>query len=731
MAHILILSFSLLIQLIAVILALRLISITGRRFAWFALAAALGLMSVRRGISLHDVLTGVPRPDAALSAEVVALGISVLMLLAVVAIKPVFQAARRSDRIKNRFGRVVDSSLHEIYIFNADTLRFSEVNHGAQENLGYTIPELVNLTPLDLKPEFDDASFRKLLEPLLKGEIERARFSTRHRRKDGSEYPVEVDLQLARETDEPAFVAVIQDVSDRAKAEEALAERDAHYRALIENVQDVITEIDENGRIIYNSPSVERLLGYAPDERIGRNAMELVHPDDREHASEALQMILKGSEHGSLTYRVRHRDGSWRTVEAIGSGRWSADGVRRAVINQRDVTEREEKEAQLRQSQKLETIGTLAGGIAHDFANTLSPIIGYARMLKDELTAGKLRNYVDEILAAGDRARQLVRQILTFSRRSEQQRRHISFPVAVEEALRLVRFSLPATVELQTHIDLEAGTVLADETQIHQVMMNLCTNAHQAMQPDGGTLTVIVEREDVHMANSAAYGSLGVGSYVRLTVRDTGHGMDKNTLERVFEPFFTTRSATEGTGLGLSVAHGIVANHGGDMIARSEIGKGTSFHVWFPRVPDAPEEFDVNAAAPLLGGDQCILLVDDDHAVARVLSEMLSKMGYRVTTVFDPAEALARIRIAPGSFDLLITDQTMPGMTGLQLAAAARRLNEDMRIIVMSGYSEELDPARTEELGICSILSKPFEASQLDQEIRSVFDESRTPDARH
>ena len=731
MAHILILSCSFLIQLIAVIIALRLISITGQRFAWFALAAALGLMSVRRGISLHEVLTGVPKPGAALSAEVVALVISVLMLLAVVAIKPVFEAARRSERIKNRFGRVVDSSLHEIYIFNADTLRFSEVNHGAQENLGYSIRELEQLTPLDLKPEFTDASFRRLLEPLLKGEEERVRFSTRHRRKDGSEYPVEVDLQLARETDAPAFVAVIQDVSDKAKAEEALAERDAHCRALIENVQDVITEMDANGRIIYNSPSVERVLGYAPDERIGRNAMELVHRDDRDQAAKALQMILAGSEPGSLTYRVRHRDGGWRTMEATGRGRWSADGMRQAVIIQRDVTEREGNEAQLRQSQKLETIGTLAGGIAHDLANNLSPILGYAQLLRDELPAGKLSHYVDEILAASGRAKQLVRQILTFARRSEQKRRSVNFPGAVEEALRMVRFSLPATVELQTHIDLDAGTVLADETQIHQVMMNLCTNAHQAMQPAGGTLTVTVEREDVHEADPGSYGNLSVGSYVRLTVQDTGHGMDRKTLERVFEPFFTTRSATEGTGLGLSVAYGIVTSHGGDMIARSEVGKGTSFHVWFPRVQDAPEEIDDMAVAPLLGGDQCILLVDDDQAVAEVLSAMLSKMGYRVNTVFDPREALAQIRIAPDSFDLLIADQTMPGMTGLQLAAAVKQLSADIRIIIMSGYSEELDPGRTGELGICSILSKPVEASQLDEEIRSVFDKSRMPDARH
>ncbi len=721
MAHILILSLSFAIQLLAATLALRLIFVTGRRFAWIALAVALALMSVRRGISLGHAITEYPDTGIGYSAEIVALGISLLMLMAVTAIKPIFESASASDRIENRFGRVLDSSLHEIYIFNADSLRFIEVNHGAQENLGYSATELKEMTPVDLKPEFDDATFRELLEPLRRGEQDRVRFSARHRRKDGTEYPVEVDLQLAREIDEPAFIAVIRDVSEKARAEEALAESNAQFRALIEHVQDVITEVDEKGQIVYHSPSIERIMGYRPDYRVGRNATEFVHPHDVEHVSNTLTKLLEGSAPRFMTYRLRHRDGSWRTMEAVGSTRLLASGKKHAVVTQRDVTERKLTDARLQQSQKLETIGTLAGGIAHDFNNILSPVLGYTQLLRDELGDEKLRSYADEILLATEQARQLVGQILTFSRRGEQQRRPVDFPRVVEEALRLVRFSLPATIDLQVQINTDAGVVIADETQLHQVIMNLCTNAHQAMKPDRGTLAVSVEREDLEEDDLSSIHNLAAGPYVRLTVRDTGHGMDEKVLERMFEPFFTTRGATGGTGLGLSVAHGIVASHGGDMTVESEIGKGTTFHVRLPCVPGGTEEPEKSAPEASRGAGQHIMLVDDEQAVAAVLSAMLEHLGYRVTSILDPAEALTRFRLAPDSFDLVITDQTMPGMTGLQLSAEIRQLRADIHILIASGFSEDLDTARTDDLGIHAVLRKPFDMATIDQEVRSAF----------
>ncbi len=387
-------------------------------------------------------------------------------------------------------------------------------------------------------------------------------------------------------------------VIERRRAEEALQASEEHFRSLIENALDIITVIDEQGTIHYASPSMERVLGYSPRDRVGTNMFGLLHPEDREIV---ISTFFEAFEQPGTTQffesRYRHKDGSTRVLEAVASTHRQADGSRRGVINSRDVTERKHTEhekqrleEQLRYSQKWEIIGTLAGGIANEFNNMLTPILGFAHMALEEAPVGsKTRRGLEHIVTAADRSRDLAEQILAFSRQAEPQRKPIHLQEIVQEALKLLRPSFPANIEIRQHVDIDQDTVIADPDQMHQVLMNLCTNAHHAM-PDGGTLDVHLDTVEVDADFEKTHIRPHEGTYVRLTVRDTGHGMDSETKERVLEPFFTTTGSGERSGLGLSVAHGIVVSHGGDLMVESEPEKGTTVHVYLPQAAQTFEQ---------------------------------------------------------------------------------------------------------------------------------------------
>ncbi|MCP3958979.1 MAG: PAS domain S-box protein [bacterium] len=380
-------------------------------------------------------------------------------------------------------------------------------------------------------------------------------------------------------------------VVERRRAEEALQTSEEHFRFLIENALDVITEVDAQGTIHYASPAMERVLGYSPRDRIGTNMFGLIHPDDRE---EVIRKVFESFDQPGITQsfesRYRHKDGSTRVLEAVASTHIQADGQQRGVINSRDVTERKSAEdennrleEQLRYSQKWEIIGSLAGGIANEFNNMLTPILGFAYMALEEAPVGsKTRKGLEHILTAANRSRDLAEQILAFSRQSEPQRKPVQLNHLVGEALKLLRPSLPANIEIRHEIEIEQDTVIADPDQMHQVLMNLCTNAHHAM-PEGGVLEVSLDAVEIDAEFERIHTRPHEGAYVRLTVRDTGHGMDSATKERVLEPFFTTKGTGERSGLGLSVAHGIVVSHGGDLMVESEPEKGTAIHVYLPQ----------------------------------------------------------------------------------------------------------------------------------------------------
>ena len=383
-----------------------------------------------------------------------------------------------------------------------------------------------------------------------------------------------------------------------------------------------------------------------------------------------------------------------------------------------DITEQRRLEDQLRQAQKMEAIGTLAGGIAHDFNNILGAIIGYTELTLEDVTANeKVHRRLEKVLQSGLRARDLVSQILTFSRQTKKERRTISISPIIKDALKLLRATLPTTIQIHQHLETETDLIVGDPVQIHQVLMNLCTNAKHAMRKEGGTLEVSLTEATLQSEESAALFHLDPGRFLKLTVSDTGHGIPPEITERIFDPYFTTKEKDEGTGLGLSVVHGIITEHGGAIRVSSEVGTGTTFQIFLPLSEDQGVA-QPKADKPILRGSENILLVDDEALLTESYGEILESLGYQVVTKTSSTEALETFRLQPRRFDLVLTDYTMPNMTGIQLAEALLKVRPDIPIILYSGFTEDITPQKAKSKGIKEMLSKPLSKHDLSAVLR-------------
>jgi signal transduction histidine kinase len=397
-------------------------------------------------------------------------------------------------------------------------------------------------------------------------------------------------------------------------------------------------------------------------------------------------------------------------------------------IEDRKRAEREKQRiaTRLRQAQKMESIGTLAGGIAHDFNNILSAIMGYSEMTLYKLSDdSKARSNLEQVLLASNRARDLVNQILAFSRQSEQTRKPVQIGPLVKETLKLMRASLPTTINIMEQINEKGALIEADPTQIHQVLMNLCTNASDAMrEKGGGALKVDLDRLNLYEKEAALlYPDLNAGIYEMVSVSDTGDGMDSATIERIFDPYFTTKKAGKGTGMGLAVAHGIVKSHGGVINVHSEQGKGTTFQVLLPSI-DGVAKSEGEELKPLPRGEERILFVDDEATLVDLGQQMLEHLGYKVKGKTSSIEALDTFRAHPDDFDLILTDKTMPNLTGFDLAKECKEIRSDIPIILCTGFSESTLLLRAGSLGISEIIMKPLLMRDLAGAIRKVLDES-------
>jgi PAS domain S-box-containing protein len=539
--------------------------------------------------------------------------------------------------------------------------------------------------------------------------------------KNGGSIPIEVSLSTFETEDSRIYTAILRDITERKSAEQ---ERVRLARA-IEQVTENVIITDAAGNIQYVNPSFQKTSGYLPEEVSGKSiGFFKSHEQDEPALDELLAAMADGKTwSGCLT--SRKKDGSLYKEEAsISPIRDKTGMVTNYVAVKRDVTEEVKLEARVRQAQKMEAIGTLAGGIAHDFNNILSAIFGFAELSVGILPEGsEIRPFLDEVITAAKRARELVKQILAFSRQTEQDRSPVAISLIVKEALKLLRSTLPTTIEVRQKLN-SLGTVMADSTEMHQVLMNLCVNAFHAMAEKGGILQV--DLDEIHIDSVLAFQSpdLTPGPYIRLTVSDTGHGMDRSVMERIFDPYFTTKEKGKGTGLGLAVVHGIVSSHKGAITVYSEPGKGTTFHVYLPKIETA-DGVEAAAREEIPGGNESILLVDDEEPIARLEQKMLEGLGYSVTRRTSSVEALEVFSAKPHGFDLLITDMTMPKMTGVDLSHKVLQVRPDFPIILCTGFSELITKEMVEESGIETLLMKPITKSQLAVSIRSVLDEKK------
>ncbi len=520
-----------------------------------------------------------------------------------------------------------------------------------------------------------------------------------------------------------------------ARRERALQRSERRFRALIERSSDVeLLHDPATDTVIYASPSLERVLGYKPEEVIGQSA-RLLHPEHVETERQfSAELLRESGKVATREVRVRHKDGSWRWMENTLSNMLNEPGVQAVVMNLRDITERKLAESEhgrleqrLRQAEKMEAVGRLAGGIAHDFNNILGGILGYSEMLQEETPEGsRLKRYATNVLTGANRARGLVDQILAYSRSQSGKRAPVDLCHIVAETLELVRGSLAGGIRLEAKLPGTPVLVVGGATQLHQVLMNLCTNAIQAMGEEG-TLRVTLEPTDVEAERAFAHGRLALGSYVRLTVEDTGSGMDEATLAHMFEPFFTTKEVGKGTGLGLSLVYGIVTDSGGAIDVQSVPGHGSRFMVYLPRVDAATEGTDEKRRLLARGNGERVLVIDDEEPLVALTSEVLQRLGYQTVGFCDARAALAEFEAAPHRFDAVITDEVMPGLTGTELSRLLRQRRPDLPILLVSGYIGPRMTERALAAGVSKILKKPVPSFEMAAALAMVLGKDIRP----
>jgi PAS domain S-box-containing protein len=539
-------------------------------------------------------------------------------------------------------------------------------------------------------------------------------------------------------TGEKRVVVSHTNITERKRAEEALRESQTRLDLAIRSAHLGVWSWDIHEGRRYFDRHVCHLLGLDSATFTGsaEEFFRAVHPEDHEAIKAALSRVMTEDTLYETEYRSVWPDGSIHDLRTRGKLHRDETGTPRVIYgivwdvteHRKTEQERERLEAHLHRAQKLEAIGTLAGGIAHDFNNILGAILGYTEMARDSIPEDSIPHQdLEQVLKAAHRARDLVRQILSFSRQGEDQaRKTVEIAPIVKEALKLLRSTLPSTIELHQNIAAYPLMVSGDSTQLHQIVVNLCTNAAHAMREKGGVLDVNLGEVQLDAAAVSNYKDLQPGSYVRLTVSDTGHGMDADTLERIFDPYFTTKEVGEGSGLGLAVVHGIVRRHEGGIYVQSEPGQGTTFEILFPMTERSQRLQTDTDSQPIRGGGERVLFVDDEEPLATLGERMLHRLGYRVTMKMSSLEAIELFRKDPGSFDLVITDYTMPKRTGIDLAREFLEIRPGIPIILCTGYSEMVSEETVKAAGVRAFLMKPLGLGTLAQTIRKVFDEKNS-----
>ncbi len=622
--------------------------------------------------------------------------------------------------------RIFEHAKWGIMVSGTESSSLDMMNPAFADLHGYTVEELTGkpLPVLVEKSGRDDVSAHFMVAH----EKGHHTFESLHLRKDGSTFPVILDVTVVGEKNDAAAYQIVnvQDISARKDVENQIAEARDEWIRTFNAISDIVIILDPNLRVIKTNTATEKHFNVLPGDLTGRKCFELFHktssPCDE---CPAVKSIVDLSPH---TAQIEQHNQTCSYLASSSPLLDEAGNLAGIVHVAKDITKQKNLELQLRQAQKMEAIGTLAGGIAHDFNNLLAPILGYAEILQETLNPKTKEGHrVHEIYKAGLRAKDLVKQILGFSRQAEQKLSLIEPHLIIKEALKLLRASIPTTIEIKEDIDSHSGKIMADPTQIHQVIVNLCTNAYQAMQNTGGILGVSLQPLVLSEDDVVAKVKLEPGSYLMIEVSDTGPGMTPDIIEKIFNPYFTTKSKKGGTGMGLATVDSIIKDHGGHISVYSEPGTGTTFHVYLPRVEgeEAADKESLNETQGLTGTER-ILIVDDEEAIAQLEREMLESLGYKVSMQTESVTAWQIFESDPESFDLVITDMAMPHMTGMELAKNILSVRQNFPIILCTGFSEMLNKEQARDLGIREYLMKPVVKNKLAKTIRQVLNNRGT-----
>ncbi len=675
---------------------------------------------------------------------------------------------KRVQETRKKYYSYLDKIADPVFIYDAITYRFVHCNESFIKNFGYSEEEILSMTPFDLhKPE----DFEKVRENIDKRTVDTPKTFT-YLTKDRRQRIVEIMTEDIFFEGNPAWMTVVHDITEhivteeelkksrlrleeilgerreevllatqkltmeieeRMKAEDAIRESEVKFRNIIEKSLDGIILVDEKGSIIEWNSGQETIYGVKRAMVAGKKIwdVQFQHEPREKRVDENYKEIknlwenflktgINPFQNKEQVSKIERPDGQLKDIQQLyftietdkGKGFMMA-------CTTRDITSRLVMEKQLIQSQKMEAMGTLAGGIAHDFNNILGGIIGYTELAVRTLDKkSPVQKYLKQVLTASKRASDLVKQILIFSRRETKEKEPVQMSLIAKEAIKLLRSSLPATIEIVSKIEDNKSFILADPTQIHQVIMNLCTNAAHAMKDKGGIMEVRLNNETVE---PGLYKELKAGPHLRLSISDTGHGIKQELMDKIFEPFFTTKQAEEGTGMGLAVVHGIVKSHNGNMSVYSKEGEGTTFSILFPIVVDVIHKQE-KQEEEIQGGNERILLVEDDSSLAEAEKKLFEELRYNVTKVTSGIEAFEIFRKVPDRFDIIISDYSMPKMTGGELISKIRSFNPDIPVILCTGFSDVITSSKARSLGIGDIIMKPIELGQIAKSIRKLLE---------
>ncbi|MEI7880030.1 MAG: ATP-binding protein [bacterium] len=659
-----------------------------------------------------------------------------------------------ANELKTWYRTLLNHTPDIILIHGVDTKglpgKFFDANATACARLGYSRQELLSLYPKQIEVHPDSSTtpryatllsaWRDARLPDASGEEKKTvslTVESTYRTKNGQEFPAEASIHILEHGGQPVVYYAIHDITKRKKARQALQDRERRFSDFFASAPIGIALFDSSQRLTDVNQAALAMFGFSERSHFAEAKLFDLHALEEQK----LQTLMKG---GTIRFEtvvdfdlLRHeqRNPSARTgkcsfdILITNLGLDEDFNPKGFMFQIQDITDHRraedalrQNEKVLRQAQKMEAIGTLAGGIAHDFNNILTPIIGYTEMAMMTLApADPILNNLDEVLKASNRAKELVKQILTFSRQTEHEVKPIRIIPLVKEVSQLLRGSILPSIELLLNLQTERDIVKADPTQMHQVIMNLCTNAIHAMKDKGGTLEISIKQLSVDSRTHGPLARLRFGTYVEIAVRDSGHGMDRTVMERIFEPFFTTKRSGEGTGMGLAVVHGIVASLQGTITVESEIGKGTTFHVVLPLLEQASDQADTKATE-IPRGSERILFVDDELGITTMASQMLTSLGYKVVTSMRPYDALTLFREDPSRFDLIITDQIMPGLNGMDLIHEIHAIRPNIPSLICTGFSRNVDDRDLLQAGVQEVLMKPLVLRQLAQAIRRALE---------